>query len=87
MKYANKLLERLMRKGRLVRYSTGRYELRDKPLSAFLPPGAVAVGGIVHRGVVGGVGAPRVNGLQMNVRLGPALGGELYRRIKEKQST
>jgi hypothetical protein len=84
MRYANKILERLKRKGRLVRTSTGRYELAEKPLAAFLPPGAVAVGGIVHRGVVGGVGGPRINGLQMNVRLGP-IGSELWKRLAERK--
>ncbi len=85
MKYANKLLERLHGKGQLIRTATGRYQLTERPLAAFLPPGAVAVGGIVHRGVVADVGGPRVNGLQMNLRLG-ALGADLWRRIKEKST-
>jgi predicted transcriptional regulator of viral defense system len=84
MKYANKLLERLERKGHLKRYATGRYELAEKPLAAFMPE-AVAVGGIVHR-VLGGavVVGPRVHGLQFSVRFGEA-GIRAYRSVSEKK--
>ena len=80
MKYANKLLERLERKGHLKRYATGRYELAEKPLAAFMPE-AVAVGGIVHRALGGTVVVgPRVHGLQFSVRSGEA-GVNAYRRV------